>query len=108
MAEQEAGTQERDGSSDNYRELEFENALQRLEKIVTEMESGELPLKKNMEHFEEGMKLVKHCQEKLGETEKKIEVLINKNRENPEWKPLDTEEDTDSPHTGDSVQPELS
>ena len=56
----------------------FEDALARLEKIVAEMEAGELPLDKAMAHFEEGMTLVASCSKKLSEVEKKIEVLVKK------------------------------
>jgi exodeoxyribonuclease VII small subunit len=67
--------------------VSFEDALGRLEKIVAEMEGGELPLEANMKKFEEGMKLARFCTEKLGETEKKIEVLM-KDSEQPEWQEM--------------------
>ena len=53
----------------------FEVALDDLEKIVAEMEDGALPLEQLVERYEEGMRLVKLCQEKLSEAEQKIEVL---------------------------------
>ncbi len=53
----------------------FETALERLESIVKEMEAGELPLEKTMQHFEEGMGLVKQCDKRLHEVERKIELL---------------------------------
>lgn len=56
----------------------FEKSLERLEKIVEEMESGELGLEKLMAHFEEGQALVKACSGKLNEVEKKIEKLVEK------------------------------
>jgi exodeoxyribonuclease VII small subunit len=59
----------------------FEKALARLELIVREMESGELPLEKMMAHFEEGSGLVKFCSQKLNEVEKKIEILVKKDDE---------------------------
>lgn len=54
----------------------FEDALKRLETIVKEMESGELPLEDAIAKFEEGMKLSKVCSDKLDEAEKKIMVLM--------------------------------
>ncbi|NLB60505.1 MAG: exodeoxyribonuclease VII small subunit [Lentisphaerae bacterium] len=57
----------------------FEQALERLEKIVHEMESGTMSLAKMMQHFEEGMGLVRSCSEQLNEVEQKIEILIKKN-----------------------------
>jgi exodeoxyribonuclease VII small subunit len=56
----------------------FEKALERLEQIVAEMESGKLSLEKMISHFEEGSKLVKYCSGKLNEVEKKIELLLTK------------------------------
>lgn len=54
----------------------FETQLARLEALVKEMESGNLPLDQMMAHFEEGSKLVKHCNTTLDGLEKKIETLI--------------------------------
>jgi exodeoxyribonuclease VII small subunit len=59
----------------------FEKALDRLEAIVKEMESGTASLEKMMAYFEEGTQLVKYCATKLGEVEKKIEVLVKKGDE---------------------------
>ncbi|HNR93304.1 MAG TPA: exodeoxyribonuclease VII small subunit [Kiritimatiellia bacterium] len=56
----------------------FEKALERLEKIVTEMEEGDLSLDKMMQHFEEGSRLVQYCSARLNEVEKKIEQLVKK------------------------------
>ncbi|MFO7821677.1 MAG: exodeoxyribonuclease VII small subunit [Lentisphaeria bacterium] len=73
--------------------LTFEAALERLEKIVSEMESGELPLAESMKRFEEGTKLANFCKQKLGETEKKIEVLMNKEQNaEPEWKAVESDD----------------
>ena len=60
---------------------DFEKALARLEKIVSEMEGGNLSLEKMMAHFEEGSQLVKLCTRKLNEVERKIEVLVKKGDE---------------------------
>ena len=58
--------------------LNFEDALKRLDMLVEEMEAGNLPLEKNLAHFEEGIQLVKACGEKLTEVEKRIEILTSK------------------------------
>jgi exodeoxyribonuclease VII small subunit len=58
--------------------LKFEQALGRLEKIVAEMESAELPLDEVVGRFEEGTRLVRFCAQKLEEAEKKIEILARK------------------------------
>src|SRR5512132_1160716 len=56
-------------------ELNFEGAMNRLEKIVEQMESGKLPLEDLIVRYEEGMKLVKICQERLANAEQEIEVI---------------------------------
>ena len=54
----------------------FEEAVKRLEEIVRNLESGDLPLEDSLRDFEEGMKLVTFCSGKLEEAEKKVSVLI--------------------------------
>src|SRR6476661_4481735 len=56
-------------------ELNFEGAMDRLEKIVEQMESGELALEDLIVRYEEGMNLVKICQERLASAEQKIEII---------------------------------
>jgi len=56
--------------------LTFEQAMQQLEQIVQEMESGKLTLESALVKFEEGIKLSRFCSKKLEETEKKITLLI--------------------------------
>lgn len=56
-------------------EPKFEDALKKLEKIVAEMESGEIPLDESLKRYEEGIKLSRFCLKKLEEAEKKIEIL---------------------------------
>ena len=56
-------------------ELSFESAMDRLDAIVEKMESGKLPLKELIVRYEEGMKLVKICQEQLASAEQKIEII---------------------------------
>ena len=55
--------------------LSFESALTKLETIVESMESGEVPLAELLSKFEEGNKLLKHCEARLKEAELKIEQL---------------------------------
>ncbi|MBN1557758.1 MAG: exodeoxyribonuclease VII small subunit [Lentisphaerae bacterium] len=54
----------------------FEQALERLEAIVAEMEGGTLDLETMIARFEEGRKLVALCSAKLDEVERKIETLV--------------------------------
>ena len=54
----------------------FEQALARLETIVTELERGELPLDQSLKIFEEGIKLSKTCLKVLDDAERKVEILV--------------------------------
>ena len=56
-------------------ELKFEKAIQRLEKIVDDLEKGELDIDKSLEMFEEGIKMSRVFSKKLNEAEAKIEKL---------------------------------
>lgn len=53
----------------------FEGSLEKLEKLVSELESGELGLDDSIKKYEEGIKLYKSCKEILSESEKKINIL---------------------------------
>jgi exodeoxyribonuclease VII small subunit len=53
----------------------FETSLEQLERIVRELERGDLPLEKSLELFEQGIKLSRACQERLNEAERRIEIL---------------------------------
>lgn len=59
------------------KEIKFEEAIQKLEEIAQELESGKLGLDESVEKFEEGMKLSKTCTKMLNEAEKRINILIN-------------------------------
>ena len=62
------------------KELNFEENMNKLEKIVQELEKGDLNLDDTIKKFEEGMKISKECNKYLEDAEKKITVLIeNKN-----------------------------
>ena len=58
---------------------DFEKSLQHLEKIVSQMETGELGLEESLEQFEKGIKLAKNCQDTLANAEMRVEQLIEKN-----------------------------
>ena len=71
-------------------EIKFEKALERLEKIVGELEEGNIPLDEALKKYEEGIKLSRPCNEKLNQAEKKIQVLSKSldgsfKREDFEW-----------------------
>ena len=57
-------------------ELKFDQALERLEKIVREMEGEGLSLEETLKKYEEGIKLSRFCLATLDQAEKKVEILI--------------------------------
>ena len=66
-------------SDDKDKLKDFEKSLQQLEKIVSNMESGELGLEESLQQFENGIKLAKSCQDTLANAELRVEQLIEKN-----------------------------
>ena len=76
----------------------FEAALEELEQVVEQLESGDLSLEDSLAAFEKGVGLVKLCNEKLTEVEKKVELLVKDKEGKLQLKPFapgaeDAEED---------------
>ena len=61
---------------DSAKKINLEKSISDLEKLVDELESGDLPLEKAIKKFEEGIKLSRKCQIALKEAEQKIEILL--------------------------------
>lgn len=59
--------------------VKFEDCLERLEKIVLELERGEVALEKSLTLFEEGMQLSATCRKQLEDAEGKVEILLKQN-----------------------------
>ena len=64
-------------------QLNFEGAMDRLEEIVEQMESGKMMLEELIGRYEEGMKLVKVCQERLASAEQRIEIITRNHAGKP-------------------------
>ena len=56
--------------------IDLEKALTDLEELVEELESGDLPLEKAMQKFEQGIRLTRSCQSALKDAEQKVEILL--------------------------------
>jgi len=74
-------------------ELNFEAAMNRLEAIVDEMESGKMQLEELIVRYEEGMKLVKTCQERLASAEQRIEIITRNHAGKPVVQPFEANAD---------------
>lgn len=61
--------------------VSFEDNMEKLEKIVNELEKGDLNLDDSISKFEDGIKISKECNKILEETEKKITILLEKDGE---------------------------
>ncbi len=73
----------------------FEASIQALEKLIKELEDGDLPLEEALKKFEEGIKLVNYCNKKLDEAERKIEIIL-KDEENVKTAPFEPSDPTHS------------
>jgi exodeoxyribonuclease VII small subunit len=70
----------------------FEASLEELEKVVKELESGDLPLERSLALFEKGVGLSEACRKQLLEAETRVEILLKKNGKiQPEPFPSDKE-----------------
>ncbi|ANO50877.1 exodeoxyribonuclease VII small subunit [Woeseia oceani] len=58
------------------KEIDLEKSLEQLETLVKELESGDLPLEKAMQKFEQGVKLTRNCQSALKDAEQRVEILL--------------------------------
>ena len=61
----------------------FEAGLEELERIVKELEKGDLPLERSLSLFESGMKLSGQCKKMLEEAETRVEILTRRGTERP-------------------------
>lgn len=77
-------------SDDDQNAPNFEAALERLEQIVRDLEDGELGLDQSLARYEEGVKYLKFCHQRLKDAEQKIELLTGLDAEgNPVTTPFD-------------------
>ncbi|MDR2786794.1 MAG: exodeoxyribonuclease VII small subunit [Candidatus Accumulibacter sp.] len=70
--------------------MKFETALAEIERITQDMESGRLPLEESILAYRRGSELLRHCQEQLGEAERRIQMF-----ENDELRDADVDADGD-------------
>lgn len=79
--------------------MKFEDAMERLEQIVQNLERGDLSLEDSLTNFEEGMQLIKFSTKKLEEVEKKVNMLAQDERGQHKQVPFEPENEEDN---GDS------
>ncbi|MBT8086274.1 MAG: exodeoxyribonuclease VII small subunit [Woeseia sp.] len=72
--------------------IDLEKSLGQLEGLVEELESGDLPLEKAMQKFEQGVKLTRNCQTALKDAEQRVEILLKSAGGDESLAAYDTEE----------------
>jgi exodeoxyribonuclease VII small subunit len=73
----------------------FEEQLARLEKIVAELEGGDLTLDDSLARYEEGVKALKKCYEILRDAEKRVEILLKSDDGELKTAPFEPEEESE-------------
>ncbi len=71
------------GENKKMEELTYEEAVRRLEEIVSRLEDPEIPLEESLSNFQEGIALSRYCREKLAEIEYKVEYLLKQEQQQP-------------------------
>jgi len=87
------------------REPRFEESLERLEILVQEMESGNLPLEEILKKYEEGNRLIQLCSTKLNEAEHRIEILMKGKDGSPALQPLSLKQEDETEQDEDDARP---
>ena len=82
--------------------MTFEEAMQKLEELVGNLETGELSLDESLRTFEEGMQLVEFCEKRLDEVDRRIQVLLQEgdHAHLQDWTPEESDSTTDSTPDG--------
>lgn len=70
-------------------EVKFEEALKKLEKIVEDLEKGDLSLDEALKKYQEGIELSRLCSQRLENAKKKIDLLVKNKKGEFELKPFD-------------------
>jgi exodeoxyribonuclease VII small subunit len=83
----------------------FEEALERLETIVEELEGGALSLEESLGRYEEGVKLSRRLTQTLDQAEKRIERLVEADGEEPTTRPLELDETSQDPESNEGRLP---
>jgi exodeoxyribonuclease VII small subunit len=71
------------------KKMSFEDAMKRIEEIVSDLERGDLPLEQSLDRFEEAVKLARSCHETLETASKRISKLVRTEGDGFTLEPLD-------------------
>jgi exodeoxyribonuclease VII small subunit len=73
-------------------EIKFEESLKKLEKIVEDLEKGDLSLDEALKKYQEGIELARLCSQRLENAKKKIDLLVKNKKGEFELRPFDETE----------------
>ena len=73
-------------------EIKFEESLKKLEKIVEDLEKGDLSLDEALKKYQEGIELARLCSQRLENAKKKIDILVKNKKGEFELRPFDETE----------------
>ena len=85
------------------KEMKYEEALKRLEKLVAELDRSELDLESRLKKFEEGTKLARVLVKKLDQAKKKVELLVKNSLGEVSLQPVEDGSLSDEPESGESA-----
>ena len=92
LSEKEMCNEREKEMSEKIKDISFEEALEKLEQIVSQLESGQIKLDDAVKVYEEGVRLKKLCEKKLSDAQMKVEKLVlNKQNQPVSVEPLDEE-----------------
>lgn len=74
-------------------EMKFEEAIKKLEKIVEDLEKGDLSLDEALKKYQEGIEFSRQCSQRLENAKKKIDILAKNKKGEFELKPFDESKD---------------
>jgi exodeoxyribonuclease VII small subunit len=70
-------------TDEESQQFNFEQALAELKLLVEKMEQGGLPLQDSLQYFEQGIGLIRHCQQQLASAEQKVKILTEQQKLEP-------------------------
>ena len=85
------------------KDVKYEDALKRLEKLVAELDASELDLETRLKKFEEGTKLARVLLKKLDQAKKKVQMLVKTNVGDPALVSVDEDVAEDEPEAKESA-----
>lgn len=86
------------------KELQFEQAMERLEGVIQKLEEGDLALENSLKAYEDGVELIRFCEQKLAEAEGKIAILMKDRSGKKGARPFNLKEDPETKETVEEVE----